>query len=317
MAKTFLPIFFFALGALFVGCEETPRLNEIPPEESFQNNPDAQASFDELTRGGRSLPTAAELTRAVSSPGRIVQEAPCPIEEAESLTLLSVSTQGRLTPTDLPNLRNGCRSINTCGQTNNLNLFTDSAQQRQAFERSGGCSGGSLSCPPAMTMVCSAEYHTKVCVDVDLKKEADGTPEGNHTFHTCQRYCQSRGARLLTNNEWLVAAAGTRGEDCLPSAQQRNAVRIDTSSSRSMGNLDHNRRGMRADRSACVSAFGIRDAVGVLGQWVTDGQARSNRAQFNGGLWRQGASTLFYRTTAHGPGYTDYSIGCRCAAAPQ
>jgi hypothetical protein len=80
-----------------------------------------------------------------------------------------------------------------------------------------------------------------------------------------------------------------------------------------MQDLDFNRTGIRQDRSSCVSAYGIRDMVGVLGQHVSDGHAASNRIQFNGGLWPQGVSSTMYRTVAHNRGYSDYSTGCRCA----
>lgn len=208
-------------------------------------------------------------------------------------------------------LRQGCEATGTCGRTNNRNRFTGSSSARQNFNASNGCSGN-LSCERGMVAVCNPQYQIKFCIDKDLKKMRDGqTPEGNHTFYTCRNYCQSQGKRLPTNDEWLVASIGTEAASCLPASI---TSRPNPSSTRQMQDLSFNVSGIRSDRSNCKSQYGVRDMVGVLGQWVTGGFARSGRAQFNGGLWPQPASSIVYRTTAHGPGYTDYSIGCRCAS---
>lgn len=297
--KMLLVVLFSAF--LFLSCETPVR---APPE--FQNNPDAREAFDRLTNGGTSLPSAHQLTSELSNPGR---EVASDCQPAADLTVV-VSTMNM--DSTLPDLRAGCSSINGCSHSNTRNRFVDSDSQRQAFEAGPGCEAR-VSCPRGMAHVCSEEYSTSVCVDIELKKMPDGRPEGNHTFYTCQEHCQSRGARLLTNNEWLVAAAGTPAEACLA-----DNIQYPFTNDASRRSLEFNRPPyIRADRNRCESEFGIKDAVGVLGQWVTGGQTRSGRAQFNGGLWAMGHSNLFYRTTAHGPGYTDYSIGCRCAKNSQ
>lgn len=209
----------------------------------------------------------------------------------------------------LPDLSKGCESIGSCSKTNNRNRFDFSRQRRQPVF----CTQDSLSrCSGSQKLVCSEFYRVKVCIDIELAATEDGTPRGNFTMDQCRSYCEGKGGRLLTNNEWLVAALGTEASNCLPAQVRR---RPNPNSSQDMRNLDYNKTGIRSDRTNCVSAYGIKDMVGVLGQWVTDGQARSGRAQFNGGLWPQNQSTIFYRTTAHAPSYTDYSIGCRCATS--
>lgn len=172
-----------------------------------------------------------------------------------------------------------------------------------------------------MRHVCSAPYSTSVCVDVNLIQDANGIPLGGISYRQCQQRCEARGARMLTNNEWMVAAAGTDRDTCLPRLPARIGCsnlsqctpRPDYNSTSQMNDLSFNNH-LRTPRPQCISATGIRDMVGVLGQHVTNGQARSNRIQFNGGLWAQPVSELFYRTTAHDSSYSDYSVGCRCAA---
>lgn len=208
-------------------------------------------------------------------------------------------------------LRQGCEAVGTCGRTNNRNYFSDNKSPRRDFDESGGCDGN-LSCPRDMKPVCSSAYKIKVCMDVELKAmdRDSSTPEGNHTFYSCQSYCQSMGKRLPTNNEWLVASTGTVSSSCLPrSIEDRPNYR----SSSEMKDLRFNQRNIPKNRRNCISSYGIKDMVGVLGQWVTHGHSSSGKGQFNGGLWTQPASSIVYRTVAHGKGYSDYSIGCRCA----
>lgn len=228
-------------------------------------------------------------------------------------------------------LRVGCSSEagNCTASSNNRNRFRDDAstrsQERQRFESTGGCpesysctgrpvSGG---CSEGMALVCSADYQIKVCVDTNLRVDTTGTPQGFQTYNSCQQYCRSQGKRLITNNEFLVAGLGTQSQNCLS--------RTDRFPSNPMPNRDRNMNNPnfqttnrevlgQLDRASCVSAFGINDMAGVLGQWVDGGE---RTYQFNGGLWAHHGSTLFYRTTAHpSPNYQDYSIGCRCAADP-
>ncbi|MCB0386608.1 MAG: SUMF1/EgtB/PvdO family nonheme iron enzyme, partial [Bdellovibrionales bacterium] len=201
----------------------------------------------------------------------------------------------------------------SCGKTNNRNKFKSQPNDKAKFDQAGGCEQ-SLSCPEGTQLVCSKKYATKVCIDTDLKQSAEGLPEGNFSYHKCQSYCQSRGMRLPTNNEWLLAAAGSEAKNCL-----YPQVTYPIKKGARMDDLAVNAP-LKEPRKSCVSLYKIKDMVGVLGQWVEGtfkNRSGHTRGQFNGGLWPQKASTVFYRTVAHGPGYSDYSIGCRCASDPR
>lgn len=200
---------------------------------------------------------------------------------------------------------------------NERNFFDPQYENSAAFDYSGGCETN-LSCPTGTSLVCSDDYHTKVCMDTNLRMMDDGvTPRGGMTHNQCRDYCESRNMRLPTNNEWLVGALGTNPELCLPESITYPPLFNTDAGRQSAEGLTQIRRYGRQDRSQCQSVFGLNDMVGVLGQHVTHGQARPNRIQFNGGLYPMSHSSIVYRTTAHGPTYSDYSIGCRCATEAQ
>ncbi len=289
----------------------------------FGDNSNAADAYDRLTDGGTTIPSAHVLTEEISNPGLEIERysQDCPLNEAPRLSESERRSQ-RGSEVDL----SGLPSLEQCQapcDNNRRNAFNMArAMSEEAFNRAGGCERNT-SCPSGMTFVCSQKYRTRVCMGTELES-SDGIPTGSITMAACKQRCDRYpGGRLPSNNEWLVGAAGTNAQSCLPSKPVRIGcrdssciARPDWNSSSQMSNTQFNQH-LKNPRTSCVSRAGLKDMVGVLGQWVTEGQAASNRAQFNGGLWSQPYSTVYYRTTAHGPGYTDYSIGCRCAATPK
>lgn len=199
-------------------------------------------------------------------------------------------------------------------------------------------------CPGDMAWVCSPNWQINVCIDRDLRREANGRFMGSVGRQQCQAWCEARGRRLPTNNEWLAACEGTRPSQCLrpsiahPILHRLRSNRewiyndvdckIGSNAWRScMADLRLNDRSRdprtgasiglptAAETRHCVSSYGVRNMVGVLGQWVSDTYPSPSggvRGQFNGGLYPQPLSSCNYTTVAHPADYTDYSIGCRC-----
>jgi formylglycine-generating enzyme required for sulfatase activity len=201
------------------------------------------------------------------------------------------------------------------GKTNNHNFMTQEPADQAKF-KDGEC-GAKNSCPSDMAFVCSPVHQLKACVDIELPKDNAGVPGGNFTYNTCKQYCEDQGKRMISNNEWMLAALGTKEQDCLPGKQRGipggGAVHCQGGST-AQQQTALNATSIKQDRSSCTSAFGVKDMVGVLGQWVENGHAKPGKEQFNGGFWNQPASSIYYRTTAHDAQYCDYSISCRCAA---
>jgi hypothetical protein len=61
----------------------------------------------------------------------------------------------------------------------------------------------------------------------------------------------------------------------------------------------------------CKNSYGVYDMVGNLHEWTSD----ATGSQFKGGYYmdtHKNGDGCFYKTTAHGPSYHDYSTGFRC-----
>ena len=183
---------------------------------------------------------------------------------------------------------------------------------------------GRLPCPADMQWVCSRHFQISVCVDRDLGSGGDGAPTGNMSRNGCANFCSAKGKRLPTNNEWLVGCNGTPYAECLnykgtwppghfAKIKGHPCEIHGATSSQCMTHPDLTKQ-LPARDPQCVSEALVNSCVGTLGQWVSDSpNGNSSRAKFNGGFFPQPASSVIYTTTAHGPGYSDYSIGCRCA----
>jgi hypothetical protein len=226
-------------------------------------------------------------------------------------------------------LRKGCESLGTCQWVNNSeNRFR--IEFNRPFQEAQSCDLSKHQkkfkqepCEKDMVWVCSEDYKVNVCVEKDLMKDTLGNPAGNFSRESCEQACRLKGRELPTNNEWLVAANGTRFENC-DIHKPHPCVQEGFSQECLKRNFNHIPGSVK--RPLCVSDFGLRDMVGVYGSWVAEthdgsGWQRARKYNqpplrqgfFNGGLWPQKASTIFYQTKAHLTSYSDYSIGCRCA----
>lgn len=179
-------------------------------------------------------------------------------------------------------------------------------------------------CANDMQWVCSRHFQISFCLDRDLGSGADGRPLGNLSRNSCATFCASQNKRLPTNNEWLVGCNATPFAKCLnykgswppghfAKIQGHPCQVHGATSPQCMTHPDLTKQLPTRDPQ-CVSEALVNSCVGTLGQWVSDSpNGNAARGKFNGGLFPQPASSVVYTTTAHGPGYSDYSIGCRCA----
>lgn len=121
-------------------------------------------------------------------------------------------------------------------------------------------------------------------------------PGAQVTAESAWTLCQRSGKRLPSRDEWLAAAAGT------PNNPDDGATECRT------GGSSGGEAVPTGSRSSCVSAQGIFDAVGNIGEW-TDGRWLP---AVRGGGWL-GAPEGILTVEQLVPSETDGDIGFRCA----
>ena len=183
-------------------------------------------------------------------------------------------------------------------------------------------------CRADMTLVCSKNFRTAVCIDRDLTLDPrTGRPRGNMNLSDCQQACAAQKKRLPTNNEWQVGCTGTRPEACLTYngphpgelfartpghvCQMYGAYSGPCMVSQDLVNL------LPPTPAGCVSEAGVRACVGTFEQWASHHFVAGHEFRFNGGMYALSASAVDYVTPAHGDDFRHYASGCRCASDPQ
>lgn len=154
---------------------------------------------------------------------------------------------------------------------------------------------------------------------------AGALPSACITWFQAEQACRLSGKRLVTNQEWQAAAAGTPDPGGTPGSEDCNT---------SSGGPD-----TTGERTNCVSKWGTLDMVGNASEWVADwgddgtgcvnwssgfggdlscigGNAAPALpgAVFRGGYWAEGAGAGVFAILAFtAPRDSDVNIGFRCA----
>ncbi|MFK7825293.1 MAG: SUMF1/EgtB/PvdO family nonheme iron enzyme [Oligoflexales bacterium] len=198
-------------------------------------------------------------------------------------------------------------------------------------------------CPDDMEHVQNLASKVNICVDryeytISNASELENSkPIAGVNYYECKRLCAKKGRRMLKHHEWLIACKGTDANNCNKHRAHPVLRRLASNQPWKFGRANcKNRRytwgSCLQDKSLnsmpkslarngefedCISNSGLRHMIGNLGEWVEDLRKRRGKiyGRFNGGLYPQKKSSCSYTTIAHGPGYKDYSIGCRCASS--
>ncbi|HEY2385970.1 MAG TPA: SUMF1/EgtB/PvdO family nonheme iron enzyme [Candidatus Binatia bacterium] len=152
-------------------------------------------------------------------------------------------------------------------------------------------------------------------------------PSACITWFQAEQACRLSGKRLLTNQEWQAAAAGTPQTGLISGPMECNTNSTGPTATGS--------------RPLCKSSWGLFDMAGNVAEWVADWVPRSTNcpgwstfstndmclsgafttafgpgALIRGGDWGLGDGTLSGPFTVYGNNYpytTDPVIGFRCA----
>jgi hypothetical protein len=159
-------------------------------------------------------------------------------------------------------------------------------------------------------------------------------PQGYISANEAKAACEEAGKRLCTPDEWMKACQGKKptkypyGDDEIKGrcngdgTRQHPIVELFGSSQDAFADpnkMNDPRINQLPDtvsksgtHAKCKNGYGVYDMVGNLHEWTSDA---SGSSQFKGGYYmdtHKNGDGCYYKTTAHGPSYHDYSTGFRC-----
>lgn len=151
-------------------------------------------------------------------------------------------------------------------------------------------------------------------------------------FGEAQDECKAIGKRLCTEFEWELACEGPETRP-FPYGWKHEAAACTNDkpykpySQRALSSADpdvrekETKRLYQAEpsgtRPRCESAFGVRDLVGNVEEWVTTSRPQwPYESSLKGGYWSKPWSGCRGTNDSHGPMFRFYEIGFRCCADP-
>jgi formylglycine-generating enzyme required for sulfatase activity len=147
------------------------------------------------------------------------------------------------------------------------------------------------------------------------------------TWHEGASYCEQRGARLCTEDEWTFAC---EGEDALPFAtgyvRDESACVLDRSwrlvheeslsdrtGASALNEVDDLWQGQASGSSPrCRSPFGVYDMTGNVDEWTVSTKESGLRSILKGGYWGPVRTQCRPSTRVHNEDFYFYQIGFRC-----
>jgi formylglycine-generating enzyme required for sulfatase activity len=172
-----------------------------------------------------------------------------------------------------------------------------------------------------------------VCMDeLEWPNHEGAVPEVMMRFVEAEKSCASVGKRLCTEFEWELACEGPEtlpwpyGYTYDPTACNTAKEFIPYSEAKLSSEERKVREGevwrvWQGERSgarpSCSSAFGVRDLVGNVEEWVVTSRPQwPYRSSLKGGFWSKPWSHCRGTNDSHGPMFRYYEIGFRCCKDP-
>lgn len=173
----------------------------------------------------------------------------------------------------------------------------------------------------------------RTCMDeLEWPNREGATPEVMMRFVEAEKMCASVGKRLCTEYEWELACEGPQtlpwpyGHAHDPEACNSSKEFMPYSEAR----LNAEERKVReaevarvwqgepsGSRKACTSAFGVRDLVGNVEEWVKTSRPQWRfPSSLKGGFWAKPWAHCRGTNDSHGPMFRYYEIGFRCCKDP-
>lgn len=164
--------------------------------------------------------------------------------------------------------------------------------------------------------------HKRYCIDATERKETDSNlPRHFMSWTSSKALCESEGARLCLESEWVFAC---EGEEMRPYpygyARDKDACNVDISENIGrVGRLvDH--RSDVGSHEKCASPFGVQDMAGNVEEWTrADGSGKMGwKEVLKGSWWIPSRHACRQFQVGHNDVYNGAETGARCCkdAAP-
>jgi formylglycine-generating enzyme required for sulfatase activity len=176
-----------------------------------------------------------------------------------------------------------------------------------------------------------AQTGVAVCMDqFEAPNQRGAKPFVMKSFNAARRWCEERGKRMCSEQEWELACEGAERR---PLAYGWKVDRSVCNSGKSWRPFDAAKLiagGESAQQEvqrlwqgapsgshlACVSPFGIFDMMGNIEEWVATRKGRRWPGALMGGFWAKPWTGCRGTNDAHEPTFAFYETGFRCCADP-
>jgi hypothetical protein len=176
-----------------------------------------------------------------------------------------------------------------------------------------------------------ARSEIAVCMDqFEAPNQRGAKPFVMKSFNAARRWCEERGKRMCTEQEWEL---GCEGGERRPLAYGWKVDRTVCNSNKSWRPFDAAKLiaggedakaeverlwqgAASGSHLACVSPFGIFDMMGNVEEWVATRAGRRWPGALMGGFWAKPWTGCRGTNDAHEPTFSFYETGFRCCADP-
>jgi len=178
----------------------------------------------------------------------------------------------------------------------------------------------------AKPSVCKVpRVHKRYCIDAtERTEESGGLPRHFMSWTSSKALCESQGARLCRESEWIFACEGEEMRP-YPYGWERDSTACNVDISENIGKVgrlvDH--RSVAGAHAKCASPFGVQDMAGNVEEWTqADGPGQGSKMGWKevlkGSWWIPSRHACRQFQVGHNDVYNGAETGTRCCkdAAP-
>jgi formylglycine-generating enzyme required for sulfatase activity len=173
--------------------------------------------------------------------------------------------------------------------------------------------------------------HVRVCMDrYEAPNVLGAQPIVMIGGGPAEAWCQRRGKRLCTEQEWEAACEGDAqtpysygwAADTTTCNQSRAWIPFDAGKLSAGGDVAaaEAKRLWQGEpsgrRAGCTSQDGVHDLLGNVEEWVRARPGRPHAVSLKGGFWARPWTACRGVNDAHGASFAFYEVGFRCCSEP-